>query len=254
MGWIRMTSDQIETEHICCALGTKSYERAVAEKKQWLKDRMDEGLVFYRLDERAKVFIEYMPAEKAWVPICAPNFMYVHCLWVSGRHQNNGYAKQLLDYCKNDAIERGMDGIVHIVSNKKLPFLSDKTFFEHMGFEAVDRAEPYFQLMALRWNERAVVPTFNKRARLSTDDEGISVYYTAQCPFAVGVLEELSKVAAARNVPFQAHRMTKREEAQNGPTIWTTFGLFYDGKFVTHEIVSPNKFDRMLTRLIAEKG
>lgn len=80
---------------------------------------MDEGLVFYRLNERAKVFIEYLPAELAWVPIQAPNYMYINCLWVSGKYKNNGHAKQLLDYCKNDALSRGMDGIVHITGKKK---------------------------------------------------------------------------------------------------------------------------------------
>ncbi len=47
---------------MCCALGAKQYASAVTEKKQWLLERMEEGLVFYRLNERAKVFIEYIPA------------------------------------------------------------------------------------------------------------------------------------------------------------------------------------------------
>lgn len=59
MGFIQITKSNIETEHIRCALGAKQYEHAVSEKKKWLTERMDEGLVFYRLDERAKIFIEY---------------------------------------------------------------------------------------------------------------------------------------------------------------------------------------------------
>lgn len=253
MGFVQLTKDNIETEHICCALGAKQYQNAVSEKKNWLKERMDEGLVFYRLDERAKVFIEYIPAEMAWVPIQAPNYMYIHCLWVSGRYKNNGYARQLLNYCKEDAIHRGMDGIVHIVGKKNAPYLSDKRFFEHMGFELVDQAEPYFQLMALKWKEQAVVPSFKKQRETSFRDEGISIYYTAQCPFAVGVLEELRKVAENKNVPFNAYRITTKEEGQNAPIVWTTFGLFYNGKFITHEILSANKFDKLLTKLLSEE-
>ena len=37
-------------------------------KKEWLKQRFAEGLVFYRSTERGKCFIEYIPAENAWVP------------------------------------------------------------------------------------------------------------------------------------------------------------------------------------------
>lgn len=249
LGFIQITKSNIETEHICCALGAKQYEHAVSEKKKWLTERMDEGLVFYRLDERAKVFIEYLPAEMAWVPIDAPNYMYINCLWVSGRHKNTGYAKQLLDYCRNDAINRGMDGIVHIVGKKKYPYLSDGRFFEHIGFEIVDQVEPYFQLMALTWNKH-VVPSFKKQVKTFSGDEGITIYYTVQCPFAVGILEELRKIAENKNVPFKTIRITTKEKAQNSPTIWTTFGLFYNGKFITHEIISPNKFDRLLSKLL----
>ncbi|NQX66986.1 GNAT family N-acetyltransferase [Paenibacillus alba] len=253
MGCIQLTKNNIENEHICCALGAKQYEKAVNEKKKWLTERMDEGLVFYRLNERAKVFIEYLPAEMAWIPIQAPNYMYINCLWVSGRYKNSGYAKQLLEYCKEDAIARGMDGIVHIVGKKKYPYLSDKCFFEHLGFEVVDQAEPYFQLVALRWNERDIVPSFKKQERTFSIEEGISIYYTSQCPFAVGTLEELRKVAENRGIIFTAHRLTTKDEAQNSPIIWTTYGLFYNGKFITHEMMSSNQFDKLLSKLILEE-
>ncbi|GIN88821.1 putative N-acetyltransferase YoaP [Heyndrickxia sporothermodurans] len=252
MGFVHITKNNIEEEHICCALGAKQYANAVREKKKWLIERMDEGLVFYRLDERAKVFIEYLPAEMAWVPILAPNYMYINCLWVSGRFKNNGYAKRLLEHCKKDAINRGMDGIVHMVGKKNYPYISDKRFFEHMGFELVDQAEPYFQLVTLKWNEEAEVPSFKKQVKTISNDEGISIYYTVQCPFAVGILEELRKVAKYKNVPFKTFKLTTKEETQNSPSIWTTFGLFYNGKFITHEIISPNKFDKLLTKLLAE--
>ncbi|MDQ0220241.1 hypothetical protein J2S21_003360 [Peribacillus cavernae] len=66
MGYIQITKNNIENEQICCALGAKQYEKAVYEKKKWLTERMSEGLVYYRLNERAKVFIEYSPAEMAF--------------------------------------------------------------------------------------------------------------------------------------------------------------------------------------------
>lgn len=249
MSFIHITKKNIEAEHICCALGAKQYEHAVNEKKQWLAERMEEGLVFYRLDDRAKVFIEYLPAEMAWTPIYAPNYMYINCLWVSGKFKNNGHAKYLLNYCKEDAKRRGMDGIVHIVGKKKLPYLSDKRFFDYMGFEVVDQAEPYFQLVALKWNDQAVTPSFRNELPSCSNNQGITIYHTAQCPFAVGVLEDLRKVAEHRSVPFKTIRISTKEEAQKSPIIWSTFGLFYNGKFVTHEILSPNKFDQLLDKI-----
>lgn len=74
------------------------------------------------LNERAKVFIEYLPAQHAWAPIEAPNYMYINCLWVSGKYKNQHHARRLLERCIEDAQAQGMDGIVHIVGKKKLPF------------------------------------------------------------------------------------------------------------------------------------
>lgn len=253
LAYLQLTKDNIDREHLCCALGAKQYEQAVQEKKRWLSERMDEGLVFFRLNERAKVFIEYLPAEMAWVPIHAPNYMYVNCLWVSGKYKDSGYAKALLQKCKEDAISRGMDGLVHIVGAKKLPFLSEKRFFEHMGFSIVDEARPSFQLAALPLNDRAVLPSFTHQVHQGISKEkGVAIYYTAQCPFAVGVLEDLREVADRRGVSFRTVRLTTREEAQQAPTVWTTFGLFYDGEFITHEIMSANKFEKWLASTLEE--
>ena len=59
MNYIRVTKENIDKEHICCAMSGK---QSVA-KKEWLKQRLDDGLVFYRSEERGKCFIEYIPAE-----------------------------------------------------------------------------------------------------------------------------------------------------------------------------------------------
>ena len=65
MNYIRITKDNIDHEHICCAMSGKQS----VMKKEWMKERFDDGLVFYRSEERGKCFIEYIPAENAWVPI-----------------------------------------------------------------------------------------------------------------------------------------------------------------------------------------
>ncbi|UNK16225.1 N-acetyltransferase [Paenibacillus sp. N3/727] len=255
MRYVQITRDNLDQVHICCALGAKQYEQAVREKKHWLRERMEDGLTFYRLDDRAKVFIEYLPAEKAWVPIEAPNYMYINCLWVSGRHKDSGHGRQLLNKCKEDAMALGMDGIVHLVSKKKLPYLSDKRYFEHMGFTIVDQADPYFELAVLKWNDQAVMPTFGCSVKDAFSvNNGITVYYTAQCPFAVGIIEDLEKVASEQGMDFASHRLNTREEARKAPSVWTTFCMLYNGKFITHEIMSPNKFEKLLLSLSKESS
>ena len=55
MEYIRITKENIDKEHICCAMSGK---QSLA-KKEWLKQRFEEGLVFYRSAERGKCFIGF---------------------------------------------------------------------------------------------------------------------------------------------------------------------------------------------------
>ena len=71
MEYMRITNENIDKEHICCAMSGKQS----IKKKEWLKERFDEGLVFYRSVERGKCFIEYIPAENAWIPIEADGYI-----------------------------------------------------------------------------------------------------------------------------------------------------------------------------------
>ena len=104
MEYIRITRDNIDAEHVCCAMSGK---QALA-KKEWLKRRFDEGLIFYRSVERGKCFIEYIPAENAWVPIQADGYLYIDCLWVAGSMKGHGYSNDLLRGCVRDAKEQGI--------------------------------------------------------------------------------------------------------------------------------------------------
>ena len=65
MELIKLTHENIEKEHICCAISSNK-DIQVISKKKWLKDRLDEGLVFLKGNVRGKCFIEYIPAEYAW--------------------------------------------------------------------------------------------------------------------------------------------------------------------------------------------
>lgn len=48
MEYIKVTKDNLEKEHICCAISNNK-DVQVSSKKAWLADRFDEGLVFLRV-------------------------------------------------------------------------------------------------------------------------------------------------------------------------------------------------------------
>lgn len=110
MDYIQITKENIEKEHICCAISNNK-DVQVRSKKEWLSQRFDEGLVFYRSTERGKCFIEYIPAENAWIPLAADGYMYINCLWVSGAFKGHGYSTDLVDYALKDSKEKGKRGM-----------------------------------------------------------------------------------------------------------------------------------------------
>ena len=115
MELIKITHGNLEQEHICCAISNNK-DIQVMTKKAWLKERLDEGLVFLKCNVRGKCFIEYIPAEYAWAPVEADGYMYIDCLWVSGQFKGHGYSTLLLDECIRDSKEKGKKGFDKIIS------------------------------------------------------------------------------------------------------------------------------------------
>ena len=85
-----LTTENIENEHLCCIIRSKKTHPGVEAKRAWLAERLTEGHIFRKLDEKATVFIEYAPLEKAWVPIEGDNYIYIYCLWVLGDYREHG--------------------------------------------------------------------------------------------------------------------------------------------------------------------
>lgn len=249
MELIKITQENIEKEHICCAIANNR-DCQVLSKKSWLKERLEEGLVFLKCNVRGKCFIEYIPAEYAWAPIEAEGYMYIDCLWVSGQFKGHGYSNLLLDECIRDSKEKGKKGLVILSSDKKRGFLSDPKYMRHKGFETVDTTEPYFELMYLPFDKSAPKPCFKSSVKERGQDgaeSGFTLYYTSQCPFTAKYVPILEEMAEHRNAKLQAVHILTKEQAQNAPVPFTTFSLFYNGSFITHEILSEKKFDKILS-------
>ena len=240
MDYIRVTTDNIDTEHICCAMSGKQS----LTKKAWMKERFAEGLVFYRSAERGKCFIEYIPAENAWAPIEADGYVYIDCLWVSGSLKGHGYANELLDECIRDATAQGKKGLcILCAEGRKREFLADPKFLAHKGFTLADRSDCGITLQYLPLTANAEPPKFKSCARHpKTAESGFVLYYTDQCPFTYYWVPRVEEAARAHNIPLKTIHITTKEAAQNVPAPVSTYALFRDGKFLTHGIQTDQKF------------
>lgn len=249
MELIRVTRENPEREHICCAI-SNNRDCQVASKKSWLAGRFDEGLVFLKGDVRGKCFIEYIPMENAWAPVEGAGLMWIDCLWVSGRLAGHGYSTQLLDECIRDSREQGKRGLAILSADKKRGFLADPKFLRHKGFQAADEAG-YFRLYWLPFEEDGEPPRFRDCVRQSGPEE-LTLYYTQQCPFTAKYVPLAEKLLEAKGVTLRVVRLETREQAQSAPCPFTIYSLFYQGKLLTHEILSEKRWDKLRMELESE--
>ena len=251
MAYITLTKDNIGSEHICCAFSDKKCSESYELKKQWLKKEFDNGYVFLRLDERAKVFIEYGPAEKSWVPVTAPNYMMIGCLWVSGKYKKNGHGKALLQKAVKTAKIQGKNGLVTVAGTKKFHFMSDTKWLLKQGFEIAENISSGFSLLVLDFNKKGRQPFFNDSVKSGEcpEKEGIVAYYTNRCPYSeYHVKNSLVETAKKRKLKLKSIKLKTMKEAQSAPSPATIFSLFMNGKFVTTNISAcmDSRFDKVL--------
>ena len=243
--YINLTAENIDDEHICCAIGDPKHQEGVDLKKEWIKNKLKDGHVFRKLNARGKIFIEYEPLETSWVPISGKNYEYIYCLWVAGSFKNKGIGKELLEYAINDSKEKGKSGICTLVSKKKKPFLGEKKFFEHFGFRLVDSIEDY-ELLALPF-ENSETPKFNENARtMQIDSQDFTIFYSNECPYVQYEIKELSAYAKANNVKLIFEKIDSLEKAKNAPCIFNNWANFYKGKFISNTILNANALEKML--------
>jgi predicted GNAT family acetyltransferase len=242
-------------EHICCAISDKKYSESYQAKKGWLTKEFNNGYIFRRIDERAKVFIEYGPAENAWIPITAPNYLNINCFWVSGKYKKNGYGKELLKTALEDAEKQGKYGLVTVVGTKKFHFMSDTKWLIEQGFIEVEKISSGFSLLVKKINQKAENPIFNEYVKNGECPEknGITVYYSNRCPFAeFHAKNSLIETARNRKLPLTIIKLETMEQAQKAPSPATIFSLFYDGKFITTDIsvCMDSRYDKVMKKVL----
>ena len=189
--YINLNLENIDKEHICCAIGDPKHQIGVDKKKEWIKSKLKDVHIFRKLNARGKTFIEYEPIETAWVPIIGKNYEYIYCLWVAGSFKGKGIGKELLEYAIEDAKKKKMNGICTIVTQKKKPFIGDKKFFEHFNFKVIDSINDY-ELVALKFNDDET-PKFSESAKkMEIDNKDFTIYYSNECPYVEYEINELS--------------------------------------------------------------
>ena len=248
---ISLNPENIESEHICCAIGNDKTNQARAmQKKEWLKEQFGNGFVFKKVNVRGKVFIEYVPAEYAWKPVLAPGYNLINCFWVSGRYKGQGYGRLLMEECIEDS--RKKNGLVVVSGKKSMPWLTSKKFYQKFGFTTCDEAPPAFELMVKKFKKDAQDPSFKDAVRSGTteDKEGVVIMYSHQCPFHEDFVEIMLGTARNLGLPAKKIRIDSMEAAQNVPYPTGLAGIYLNGQFLSYEIMTAKRFEKELRQVM----
>ena len=242
--FLNLTPENLADEHLCCIIRSKKAHPGVEAKRQWLAQRLPEGHVFRKLDEKATVFIEYAPLETAWVPILGDNYLYIYCLWVTGESKGRGYGRELMEYCLDDAREKGKSGVCMLGAAKQKAWLSDQAFARKFGFETVDTTENGYELLALSFD--GTLPHFSPTARaMRIESKALTIYTGEQCPFVAQYRELIDKHCREKGIPVSFIPVDTLEKAKSLPCVFNNFAVFYGGEFVTVNLITPAQIDRL---------
>ena len=245
--FVNVTLENLADEHLCCIIRSKKPHQGITAKREWLAERLQEGHVFRKLNEKAVVFIEYAPLESAWVPIVGENYYYIYCLWACGSHKGKGYGKMLMEYCLSDAKKMGKSGVCMLGAKKQKAWLSDQAFAKKFGFEVVDVTENGYELLALSFD--GTTPKFTEDARKSSiDSQTQTIYYDMQCPYIYQNIEKIKAYCETNEVPIDLIHVDSLQKAKALPCVFNNWGVCYKGKFETVNLLDIGYLERILKK------
>ena len=243
--FINLTPENLSGEHLCCIIRTKKAHPGVEAKRQWLAERLREGHVFRKLNEKATAFIEYAPLETAWTPVVGENYLYIYCLWVTGECKGKGYGRELMEYCLADARAQGKSGVCMLGAAKQKAWLADQSFARKYGFETVDTTPGGYELLALSFDGTS--PRFAPNAKTETTDGGdLTIYYDDQCPFIFQNIEKIQQWCAENGFPARIIHVDSLEKAKALPCPFNNWAVFVGGKFATVNVLNAAAVQKLL--------
>ena len=245
--YINLTQENLDNEHLCCIIRSRTIHPGVEAKRQWLSERIKEGHVFRKLNEKATVFIEYAPLEKAWVPIEGENYYYIYCLWILGEYKGKGYGKELMEYCIADAKEKGKSGICMLGAAKQKAWLTDQSFAKKFGFEVVDTTNNGYELLALSFD--GTTPKFAENVKKEEiENKELTIYYDMQCPYVYQTIEAIRNYCEMNNIAANLIKIDTLEKAKQLPCAFNNWAIFYNGKFKTVNILDVTNIKKIIEK------
>jgi hypothetical protein len=244
---IDVTPENVQKETLFCIKSINNPGFICKEK--WFGERHTEGLHLKIIkNEAGKMsgFIEYIPAEQAWRPVKGDNFMFIHCMFTyPNSERNRGHAMRLVGECEKEAFATGKHGVC--VMTSKGPWITDKRIFIRMGYFEVEKLGR-FELMVKKFNPSVPNPKLIDWKSKQKGYKGWHLLYADQCPWHEKSVQAIKRVAEESGIDLKIKKITKSEEARNGPSGFGVFALLKDGRLLEDHYISETRFRNILNK------
>ncbi len=244
MKMVNVTPENAEKETFFCIKDIKS--AGFKSKQRWFEKRYAEGLRMKILKNNDKMvgFIEYVPANQAWRPVDAPEFMFIHCITVySKKDRSQGNGAILIEESVKEA--KGLSGICTMTS--KGPWVSEKSIFENNGFIQIAQ-KGRFELLSKKWSDSVQDPKLIDWTANQNKYRGWNLVYSDQCPWHEKSAFDLLNTALDFGIDLKVKKIETVDEAKNAPSGFGTYSLIYNGKLIEDHYLSATRFRNILKK------
>jgi len=242
-----VTPKNVKEETLFCIKDIKN--SGFESKRKWFQKRYNEGLRLKILkddDDKMIGFIEFIEASKAWRPVNADGFMFIHCMVVSSKKaRNKGYGALLVSEAEKEAKAHNLFGLC--VMTSKGSWIANKTIFEKHNFKQVDQLGR-FELLSKQWNTNALKPKLIDWTIQQKNFQGWHLLYADQCPWHEKSAFDLLNTAMDFGIDLKITKIESVEEAKNAPSGYGVFNLLHNGKLLEDHYISSTRFKNILKK------
>lgn len=244
---VEVTPENVREESLFCIKDFKT--PGAKNKERWFRKRYKEGLrikIIKGENGKAAGFIEYMPADDAWRPVNAPNYMFIHCMFIySKKDKGRGFGTMLIKDCEKVARSNGMNGVCVMTSNGT--WIAGKEIFERNGYTGTD-SRGRFELHVKKFKKSHPDPMLFDWESKQKKYKGWHLLYGDQCPYHEKSVAAILNVAMDHGIDIKVKKLTNATQAKNAPSGYGVFSLIRDGKLLEDHYISETRFRNILKK------
>lgn len=250
---IDLTPENIADYGVCGYKDVRKHTE-LRRKIAWFTTYYPKGLRIKALlsrDHGYQGMIEFIPGEYAHRPVDAGGYLFIHCIFVGFRKEfkGKGYASALIDACIDEAKRSGKKGVA--VVTREGSFMAGRDIFLKKGFLVTGRADPDFEMLALKFDPAAPDPAFREGMTRSREKygKGLSIFRSAQCPYSVKNVEAIMETARSRfGLDPVLVELEDAGAVKDSPCAFGTFCILLDGEVISHHPISNTRFENIMTK------